>query len=50
MTTAREIMTPHADHLKTDTTIEEAAQELARADVGAMPYFSNWFASRHSPS
>jgi len=37
MTTARDIMTPHADHLKTDTTIEEAAQQLAAADVGAMP-------------
>lgn len=37
MTKAREIMTPGADSLNVDTTIAEAAEELARNDVGAMP-------------
>jgi CBS domain-containing protein len=37
MTTAREIMTPGADSLSSDTTVAEAAEQLARNDVGAMP-------------
>lgn len=37
MPTARDIMTPKAEVLKADTTVQEAAERLASADVGAMP-------------
>ncbi|MBI2709414.1 MAG: CBS domain-containing protein [Actinobacteria bacterium] len=37
MTTAREIMTPGVEYLKTDATVQEAAERLASADVGAIP-------------
>ena len=37
MTKAREIMTPGVDSLSADSTIAEAAEQLARNDVGAMP-------------
>jgi CBS domain-containing protein len=37
MTKARDIMTPGADSLRADVTVAEAAELLARTDVGAMP-------------
>ena len=37
MTTARDIMTPGAESLSADVTIAEAAELLARTDLGAMP-------------
>ena len=37
MTTAREIMTPNAQFLETGATVLEAAQRMAREDIGAMP-------------
>lgn len=37
MTTARDIMTPGADHVSVDDTIEDVARRLEREDVGALP-------------
>jgi CBS domain-containing protein len=37
MTKARDIMTEGAEHLSADDTVAEAAQRLARSDVGAVP-------------
>lgn len=37
MTTAREIMTPGAEHLDAGTTVREAASRLADSELGAMP-------------
>jgi CBS domain-containing protein len=37
MTKARDIMTEGAEHLAADDTVSEAAQRLARSDVGAVP-------------
>jgi CBS domain-containing protein len=37
MKTAREIMTPRVEYLKTSQTIQEAAERLALTDIGAMP-------------
>jgi CBS domain-containing protein len=37
MTAARDIMTPQAEVVSRDTTIEEAARKMAALDVGALP-------------
>lgn len=37
MTTAREIMTPGAEHLTIDDTVDAAADRLAGSDIGALP-------------
>ena len=37
MKTARDIMTPGADHIDVSATVAEAAQQMARNDYGAMP-------------
>ena len=37
MPTAREIMTPNAEHCSQDTTAAEAARKMAEIDVGALP-------------
>ena len=37
MTSAREIMTESVDYIDTECTVLEAAQRLARDDVGALP-------------
>jgi CBS domain-containing protein len=37
MKTAREIMTPGADHIDVSATVAEAAQKMAQNDFGALP-------------
>lgn len=37
MPTAREIMTPHVEHLIQDQTVADAAEMMARSDLGALP-------------
>ncbi|WP_030294716.1 CBS domain-containing protein [Streptomyces katrae] len=37
MTTARDIMTPEPECIDAESTVLEAAQKLARLDVGALP-------------
>jgi CBS domain-containing protein len=37
MPTAREIMTPHAECVNADETILDAAEKMARLDVGSLP-------------
>lgn len=37
MTTAREIMTPGADHVSPDDTVADVARRLEQEDVGALP-------------
>jgi CBS domain-containing protein len=37
MTTAREIMTPDATWIGADTTVAEAARQMAKEDIGAIP-------------
>jgi CBS domain-containing protein len=37
MTTAREIMTPGVEYLKTTDTAADAAKRLAGSDIGALP-------------
>ncbi|MDQ1437962.1 MAG: hypothetical protein QOK43_1591 [Acidimicrobiaceae bacterium] len=37
MTKARDIMTPGAEYLRLDTTIQDAARTMASNDIGAMP-------------
>jgi CBS domain-containing protein len=37
MTTAREIMTPGIEYLKTTDTVADAARRLAGSDIGALP-------------
>jgi CBS domain-containing protein len=37
MTSARDIMTEGAEHLKGDTTVADAAQRIAELGVGALP-------------
>jgi len=37
MTAARDIMTPQAEVVASDTTIEDAARKMAELDVGALP-------------
>ncbi|HEV7721790.1 MAG TPA: CBS domain-containing protein [Iamia sp.] len=37
MTTAREIMTPGAEHVSVDDTVAEVARRLEQEDVGALP-------------
>ena len=37
MTTAREIMTPNAECIRSNQTITEAARKMADMDVGALP-------------
>jgi len=37
MTTAREIMTPDAQCVRSSDTVREAAAQMAKLDVGAMP-------------
>jgi CBS domain-containing protein len=37
MPTAREIMTPDVEHLDLDQTVADAAEVMARHDVGALP-------------
>ena len=37
MPTAREIMTPHVEHLIQDQTVADAAEVMARSDLGALP-------------
>lgn len=37
MTSAREIMTPGIEYLKTTDTAADAAKKLAQADIGALP-------------
>ena len=37
MTTARDIMTPDVEHLTAEQTVADAAQLMARRDVGALP-------------
>ncbi|MFI6483406.1 CBS domain-containing protein [Nonomuraea sp. NPDC050663] len=37
MPTAREIMTPHAECVNVDESITEAAEKMARLDVGSLP-------------
>ncbi|MBT2470629.1 CBS domain-containing protein [Streptomyces sp. ISL-66] len=37
MTTARDIMTPGAECIDADSTVLEAAEKMARLDVGALP-------------
>jgi CBS domain-containing protein len=37
MTTAREIMTPDATWIGADTTVAEAARQMAEEDIGAIP-------------
>ncbi|WP_206310109.1 CBS domain-containing protein [Streptomyces sp. A0592] len=37
MTTARDIMTPEPECIDAESTVMEAAQKLARLDVGALP-------------
>lgn len=37
MPTAREIMTPHVEHLNLDQTVADAAEMMARSDLGALP-------------
>jgi len=37
MTTARDIMTPGADHVTASTTVLEVAKKLASEDVGSVP-------------
>jgi CBS domain-containing protein len=40
MTTAREIMTPDATWIGADTTVAEAARQMAKDDIGAIPVCS----------
>ena len=37
MTTARDIMTPGADHIASSTPVLEAAKKLAQEDFGSLP-------------
>ncbi|WP_327045263.1 CBS domain-containing protein [Microbispora sp. NBC_01189] len=37
MTTARDIMTPWAEFVRADETVYEAAEKMARLDVGSLP-------------
>ncbi|MFP5255433.1 MAG: CBS domain-containing protein [Acidimicrobiia bacterium] len=37
MTTARDVMTPSAEHCSDDATAAEAARKLSQADIGAVP-------------
>jgi CBS domain-containing protein len=37
VTTARDIMTPGADHVGVDDTVEDVARRLEQEDVGALP-------------
>ena len=37
MKTARDIMTPGADHIDVSATVAEAAEQMAQNDYGAMP-------------
>lgn len=37
MTTARDIMTPEPECIDSDSTVLEAAEKMARLDVGALP-------------
>jgi CBS domain-containing protein len=37
MTTAREIMTPAAEHVSADDTVADVARKLEQEDVGALP-------------
>ncbi|HJR26578.1 MAG TPA: CBS domain-containing protein [Acidimicrobiales bacterium] len=41
MTTAREVMTPTADFIEPDKPLADAAREMAREDVGALPVCDN---------
>ena len=41
MTTAREVMTPTAEFIEPDKPLADAAREMAREDVGALPVCEN---------
>ena len=41
MTTAREVMTPTAEFIEPDKPLADAAREMAREDVGALPVCDN---------